>query len=55
MSGELKIGLTVLVLAGAGVSVSGLLTSYPGARAAPSATEAAFWGSIAMTCDEDGV
>jgi mono/diheme cytochrome c family protein len=41
MSRELKIGLTVLILAGAVVSVSGLLTSYPGARGAPSSTEAA--------------
>ena len=41
MSHELKIGLTVLILAGAGVSLSGLLTRYPGARAAPSASEVA--------------
>lgn len=41
MSRELKIGLAVLILAGAGVSVSGLLTSFPGARTAPSATEVA--------------
>ena len=41
MSRELKIGLTVLLLAGAGVWLSGLLASYPGARGAPSATEVA--------------
>jgi len=39
VSRELKIGLSVLVLAAAGVWLSGLLGSYPGARAAPSATE----------------
>jgi len=41
MSRELKIGLTVLLLAGAGVWASGLMGSYPGARGAPSATEVA--------------
>jgi len=41
VSRELKIGLTVLVLAGVGVSISGLLGSYPGARGTPSATEVA--------------
>lgn len=41
MSRELKIGLSVLVLAAAGVWLSRLLGSYPGARGAPSATEVA--------------
>lgn len=41
MSRELKIGLTVLALAAAGVWLSGLLGSFPGARATPSATETA--------------
>jgi mono/diheme cytochrome c family protein len=41
MSRELKIGLSVLLLAVAGVWVSGLLGSYPGARGTPSATEVA--------------
>lgn len=41
MSRELKIGLTILLLAGALVWVSGLLRSYPGARQAPSAAEVA--------------
>ena len=41
MSRELKIGLTVLLLAGAGVWLSSLLANYPGARGAPSATEVA--------------
>jgi mono/diheme cytochrome c family protein len=41
MSRELKIGLSVLALAAAGVWLSGLLGSYPGARGAPSATEVA--------------
>ena len=41
MSRELKIGLTVLLLAVVLVWLSGLLTSYPGARGAPSPTETA--------------
>lgn len=41
MSRELKIGLTVLFLAGAGIFVSRFLGGYPGARAFPSPTEAA--------------
>jgi len=41
MSRELKIGLAILVVAGALVGLSGLLGSYPGARAAPTATEIA--------------
>jgi mono/diheme cytochrome c family protein len=41
VSRELKIGLTVLIVAGAGMWVSGLLGSYPGARGVPSATEVA--------------
>lgn len=39
MSRELKIGLAVLVIAGAGVWASGLLTSYPGARGTPTSAE----------------
>jgi len=41
MSRELKIGLAVLVIAGFGVWLSGVLGSYPGARGAPSRTEVA--------------
>jgi len=41
LSRELKIGLTVLVLAVFGVFLSRLLTNYPGARGAPSSTEVA--------------
>lgn len=39
MSRELKIGLTVLVLAGVGVWLSGFAGNYPGARGAPSPSE----------------
>lgn len=39
MSRELKIGLVVLLLAGAGVLASRPFESYPGARSAPSHTE----------------
>jgi mono/diheme cytochrome c family protein len=41
LSRELKIGLTVLVLAVLGVFLSRLLANYPGARGAPSPTEVA--------------
>ncbi len=40
MSRELKIGLAILIVAAALVWLSRLLGNYPGARAAPSATEA---------------
>jgi mono/diheme cytochrome c family protein len=39
MSRELKIGLTVLLLAAAVIWLSGLLGNYPGARGVPSRTE----------------
>ncbi len=41
MSRELKIGLTALVLAGAGVWLFSFLGNYPGARGAPTASEVA--------------
>ncbi len=41
MSRELKIGLTVLLLAGAVVWMSGIVGGYPGARAVPSPVEVA--------------
>lgn len=41
MSRELKIGLSILLLACAGIWGSALFGSYPGARGAPSATEVA--------------
>jgi len=41
MSRELTIGLTVLLVAAAGVWLSSLIGNYPGARGAPTATEVA--------------
>ena len=41
MSRELKIGLTILLVAVIAIWLARLLTGYPGARATPSATEAA--------------
>jgi mono/diheme cytochrome c family protein len=41
LSRELKIGLAVLVVAGVGVWLSGVLGNYPGARGVPTRTEIA--------------